>query len=584
MRAMFVNLKTATKLGLVFSFIALIFMSLLSMTYQSFSRFQLEQENISRDNLAAIEAIYELRVNTTAQRADLLELTLANDANQEKVLAEINFRTEQNDKAIATLFELFKHDPIIREKIARLNQTRTDFVNTREREILPLISKKDFATAIPIITGAQAERSWKIRQDGIELSNEIKQQANANIERLQQELSSTMNTLMMVGALIFILTIISAVSLSRHIATPLARLTKDAEQLAQGKIVDIEHSEERKDEIGRLNSAFTLMSRYLTNLASSLDDLSKGNLGARLAIASDKDVAGLAFVKMLDNLRVLINDVREGIDVLASSSSDIVRATSSVATTTQETATSISEIATTVEEIKQSSKISAEHARNVTDGAIRTRKVADEGRAAVDTAVNGMIQIKDQMQAVAESVMKLGEQSQTISDIIATVNDIAEQSNLLGVNASIEAVKAGDAGKGFGVVAQEVKALAEQSKQATAQVRTILSDIQRAIGKTTMLVEQATKVVSTGVNQAQTSGLAIRALSEAIEQSSDMAMQVSASSQQQLIAMEQVVTAIENIRNASQDNVKGSKAVDVSVREIKELGQRLVGVLAPFKI
>ena len=90
------------------------------------------------------------------------------------------------------------------------------------------------------------------------------------------------------------------------------------------------------------------------------------------------------------------------------------------------------------------------------------------------------------MESVAQSIVRLSEQSQTIGEIIATVNDLAEQSNLLAVNAAIEAAKAGEHGKGFAVVAQEVKSLAGQSKQATNQVRAILGDIQKATNAAAM--------------------------------------------------------------------------------------------------
>jgi methyl-accepting chemotaxis protein len=80
--------------------------------------------------------------------------------------------------------------------------------------------------------------------------------------------------------------------------------------------------------------------------------------------------------------------------------------------------------------------------------------------------------VPEQMESIADSVIRLGEQSRAIGEIIMSVSDIADQSNLLSVNAAIEAANAGEHGKGFTVVAQ-VKNLAEQSKQATAQVRTI---------------------------------------------------------------------------------------------------------------
>src|SRR5258707_7263519 len=106
-----------------------------------------------------------------------------------------------------------------------------------------------------------------------------------------------------------------------------------------------------------------------------------------------------------------------------------------------------------------------------------------------------MSPIRKQMEAIAQSIVRLSEQGQTIGLIIATVEDLAAQSNLLAVNAAIEAAKAGEHGKGFGVVAQEVKSLAEQSRQATNQVRTILSDVQKATATAVLATEQRNKAV-----------------------------------------------------------------------------------------
>ncbi|WP_372875467.1 methyl-accepting chemotaxis protein, partial [Pseudomonas sp.] len=159
-----------------------------------------------------------------------------------------------------------------------------------------------------------------------------------------------------------------------------------------------------------------------------------------------------------------------------------------------------------------------------------------------------------------------------------------EQSNLLGVNASIEAVKAGETGKGFSVVAQEVKALAEQSKQATAQVRGILGEIQKAMTRAVLLAEQGGKTVEAGYQRAQASGEAIRSLSGSIETSSEMALQIAATSQQQLIGMDQVASAMANIRQASQDNVGGTRQVDLAARNLHQLGLKLKGLAARFKL
>ena len=131
-------------------------------------------------------------------------------------------------------------------------------------------------------------------------------------------------------------------------------------------------------------------------------------------------------------------------------------------------------------------------------------------------SIEVMNRIREQMESIAESIVRLSEQGQTIGEIIATVNDLAEQSNLLAVNAAIEAARAGEQGKGFAVVAQEVKSLAEQSKQATAQVRAILGDIQKATNSAVMATEQGSKAVEAGVAQSTQAGEAIRLLAESI--------------------------------------------------------------------
>src|SRR5690606_25164132 len=160
--------------------------------------------------------------------------------------------------------------------------------------------------------------------------------------------------------------------------------------------------------------------------------------------------------------------------------------TSQVAATASETATAVAETTTTVEEVKQTTQLASQKARHVSDTAQKATGIAQSGLIAVDNTIEGMAKIQEQMELIADTVVKLSEQSAAIGEIVATVTDLAEQSNLLAVNAAIEAARAGEHGKGFAVVAQEVKSLSDQSKQATTQVRSILNDVQKAIGSAVM--------------------------------------------------------------------------------------------------
>jgi methyl-accepting chemotaxis protein len=191
---------------------------------------------------------------------------------------------------------------------------------------------------------------------------------------------------------------------------------------------------------------------------------------------------------------------------------------------------------------------------------------------------------QDQMGSIAASIVRLSEQNQAIGEIIATVSDLAEQSNLLAVNAAIEAAKAGEQGKGFAVVAQEVKSLAEQSKQAAAQIRAILNDIQSAMSTAVMATEQGSKAVEAGVKQSEEAGRAIRMLAESIAESGQAATQIAASSQQQLVGMDQVVGAMESIKQASAQNVAGTRQIETAAQNLHRLGQTLKQLVEHYKV
>ena len=277
-------------------------------------------------------------------------------------------------------------------------------------------------------------------------------------------------------------------------------------------------------------------------------------------------------------------EMREGANVLASSASEIVATTSQLASGAAETASAVSETTATVEEVKQAAGISSQKAKYVSDSAQKVSQVSQSGRKSVENSIQGMVRIQEQMESIAESIVRLSEQSQAIGEIIASVNDLTEQSNLLAVNAAIEAAKAGEQGKGFAVVAQEMKSLAEQSKQATAQVRTILGDIQKATSAAVLATEQGSKAVDAGVKQSTEAGESIRLLADSIVDAAQAATQIAASSQQQMVGMDQVALAMDSIKQASLQNVGGTKQAEVAAHNLSESGQKLMMVLEQYRI
>lgn len=273
--------------------------------------------------------------------------------------------------------------------------------------------------------------------------------------------------------------------------------------------------------------------------------------------------------------RVITRELRENIAQVSSSSAEILATTSQVASSAAETAAAVSETTATVEEVKQTAQHASQKAKYVSDSAQKASNVSQAGRRSVEEALHVMHRIREQMGSIAESIVQLSEQSHAIGQIIATVNDLAEQSNLLAVNAAIEAARAGEQGKSFGVVAHEIRSLAEQSKQATGQVRTILGDIQKATNVAVLATEQGNKAVEAGVKQSSETDEAIRLLSASINEAAQAATQIAASSHQQMVGMDQVAVAMNNIKEASEQNVSGTRQAELAAQGLHQMGVRL---------
>ena len=195
-----------------------------------------------------------------------------------------------------------------------------------------------------------------------------------------------------------------------------------------------------------------------------------------------------------------------------------------------------------------------------------------------------MKRIQGQMTSIAESIVRMSDQSQAIGEITSVVNDLTEQSNLLAVNAAIEAAKAGEQGKGFAVVAQEIRNLAEQSKQATGQVRTILTEIQKSTTTAVLVTEQGGKAVDAGAQQSTRSWEAIEALMASVDEASQAATLISASSQQQLIGMDQVTLAMGSIETGSRQTSDSSRQLESMAATLHQLGEKQKELSSRYKV
>ena len=542
----FLDLTTRGKLfagfGLMIAFLATVIVT----AYLGISAIQASQKSLYQEDFANALDLMALRAKQNGERAALLHMmATTQEADRDAWHQDLKESVKEVAAILQRLLERNRNDARVSRKLDELAVTRGAFEQTRDSQTIPLIYAGKTEQAMALVLGVQKQRFLRMRQISLELGNEAADRARTAVAESDLRAEQTMRLFAIVGIVAMLLGLAMVLFLNRIIAVPLRTISGIAGQVALGDLTVNTPLDDRADEIGDLMRAFR---------------------------------------EMVTKLRQTTREIYEGVNVLSSSSSEILATTTQVASSAAETAAAVSETTATVEEVKQTAQVSSQKAKYVSDSAQKASNVSQSGRKSVEDAVQGMHRIQEQMESIAESIVRLSEQSQAIGEIIATVNGLAEQSNLLAVNAAIEATRAGEQGKGFGVVAQEIKSLAEQSKQATAQVRTILGDIQKATSAAVLATEQGNKAVEAGVKQTTETGEAIRLLADNVNEAAQAATQIAASSQQQMVGMDQVALAMENIKQASVQNVAGTRQAEVAAQSLHELGQKLQQLAAQYKV
>lgn len=287
---------------------------------------------------------------------------------------------------------------------------------------------------------------------------------------------------------------------------------------------------------------------------------------------------------VLRMLSLISRELKEGVNVIGTSSAEIRTTVAEVSTGATETATAISETTTTIEEIRQTSMVASQKANNLQHSTDRANEISEKGLESSEKMIEAIKQIDSQMKIISDTILRLSEQNRSIGEITSTVADIADQSNLLAVNAAIEAAKAGEHGRGFTVVAQEIRSLAEQSKKSTLQVKAILNEIQKSVQHAVEVIHHGSETVNVGIQLVSEDRKIVEVLTATIEEAMQAAIQIASSSNQQMAGMDQIVPAMENIKQASEQNVTGIRQVQTAVNELGELGQNLKGVIDKYSL
>jgi len=374
-------------------------------------------------------------------------------------------------------------------------------------------------------------------------------------------------------AVVLIFSIILIFWMADRIARPLKILESAASRIAGGDLSITQINIQSKDELGRL---------------------------------------GLAFEKMVDNLRILVREIGSSSQQVAASSEEFTanaeqsaQAANQVAISISNTAQGVDHQANVVEvavglvgKIVDGAKVETEKTKKSLDIVSRAVRAVGEGNKAVDTAISQMTSIRKTVENSGKVVAELGERSKEIGQIVETISGIAGQTNLLALNAAIEAARAGEQGRGFAVVAEEVRKLAEQSQEAAKHIATLINDIQGKTDEAVVAMDGGNQEVRRGTEIVDQAGKAFKDIDGQVKEVASIAHEMAdgltklaENSQELLEGMQEmnhisheISSQTQNISAATEEQSASMEEIASSSHHLAQLAEQLQLAVTKFKI
>ncbi|MCP3061817.1 methyl-accepting chemotaxis protein [Myxococcus sp. K38C18041901] len=339
-----------------------------------------------------------------------------------------------------------------------------------------------------------------------------------------------------------------------------------------------------------MGAAWVLSRRMVAPLVSLTEAVRRiaehGDLREPVHVSTRDEVGELALAVgiLVGKLKDLLHQLHSSTELLSDSVIGLNESASEQNQMVSRQAAAVQETQVTAQEIRQTALLASNSAQSVIEVAERAEALGRTGEEAVAASIDGLVDLRSQVEQITERIMSLGERTQQIGGITETVKDLADQSHLLAVNAAIEAARSGEHGKGFAVVAREIRALADQSIRATNQVRKILNDIGEAIAGTVQITAEGTQRMEAGLAQARASGDTLRELTTIVQDSTASARQIAQTVNQQATGIEQIFTAVNELNAVMGDTVNRISSTNESAVSLKMLSERVAEVVRAYRV
>jgi methyl-accepting chemotaxis protein len=328
--------------------------------------------------------------------------------------------------------------------------------------------------------------------------------------------------------------------------------------------------------------------------------MAKGDYSQQLDIEQKDEVGTLARAlnEMVDSNSQIFKDISNGVETLASSSTELNTISGDMAKRSEDTASKANTVSTAAEEMSSNMNSVAaameQASTNVSTVASSSEEMSStiseiaENSEKAKSITNDAVQ---KSQETSKRVNELGNAASEISKVTESITAISSQTNLLALNATIEAARAGEAGKGFAVVANEIKELAQQTASATDEIKGRIQAIQDATGMTVSEIEEISQVIndidsiiSTIAAAVEEQSTTTRDIAENVGQAASGIQEVNENVSQSSTVASEIAQDIAEVNNSAGEMSNSSAQVRQSADELSKLSEKLKTLVARFKV
>ena len=323
----------------------------------------------------------------------------------------------------------------------------------------------------------------------------------------------------------------------------------------------------------------------ILRLMDELAEFSNGDLTVEAQVTEDFTGA------IADSVNYAIESMRELVGTINRTSTQVSNASNSTRLIAEQMQTSSTEQAQKIHSI---AKIISDMVRSLDRVAMSTAdsaeiahnsvSIAREGAQQVRNTINGMNNIRGNIQETRTLIKRLGESSQEIGNIVEIIKSIADQTNILALNAAIQANSAGEAGRGFAVVADEVQRLAERSSNATKRIEGLVKTIQNDTNAAVASMERSTKEVVDGANIAEEAGTALSKIEDVSTSLASLIERVSESTRKVSTMAENIASDMSQINQMAVATTENVIKTSDSIENLSVLSQELKNSVSGFKL